>query len=170
MSHETGIAPDEKLKEEIARCKTSGDVRVLKIVIKNEKMLYEMTSNVESDFKEDFKTLIQIVDNDSPCYLLLRTDISNNYGFEWVLMTYVPVSSKTREKMLYSSTKPAIKREFGGNQLKTEYFATEKSDLTYESYMRSQDRSDRPFTEQEIELEKVREAERQAMRGLGKLI
>ena len=167
MSHETGIPPDDDLKARIADCKSSENVRVMKIKIENEQMIHQKSCGPVSDFSGDFSLLDSIVDDSSPCYLMLRTDISNNYGFEWILITYVPVSSKTREKMLYSSTKPAIKREFGGNQLKTEYFATEKSDLTYDSFVLSQDRSEKPFTEQEIELAKVKEQERQAMRGLG---
>ena len=69
--------------------------------------------------------------------------------------------------MLYSSTKASMKREFGTEQLKLDYYATEVADLTHQNFLISQDRSEKPFTEQELEILRVKEQERQTMRGLG---
>jgi twinfilin-like protein len=63
-----------------------------------------------------------LLDALEPCYVLFRLDAptassdesTSSSAADWVLMCYVPDKAKVRDKMLYSSTRAALRKELGG--------------------------------------------------------
>ena len=48
--------------------------------------------------------------------------------------SWSPDSSHTRQKMLYASTKATFKNQFGAGQIKDEYYANSKEEITLAGY------------------------------------
>lgn len=75
-------------------------------------------------WESDFPNIAAQLDATDPCYILYRLDSSNNLGYEWILITYVPDKAKVRQKMVYSSTKASLKMSLGGGRFSQEIHAT----------------------------------------------
>nr|CAB3267387.1 twinfilin-2-like [Phallusia mammillata] len=65
-----------------------------------------------------------------PCYVLYQLDSTDN----WLMTSYSPDDSKTREKMLYAATRATLKAEFGGNFIKEEVYGNSVDDVSLEGY------------------------------------
>lgn len=79
---------------------------------------------ISGSWEDDFSNVASQLEATEPCYVLYRLDSSNNLGYEWVLITYVPDKAKVRHKMVYSSTKSSLKMSLGGGRFAQEIHAT----------------------------------------------
>lgn len=62
----------------------------------------------------DFALVSASLEDDVPCYILFRVDSSSRRPpEEWLLMSWVPENAKVRLKMIYASSRDALKKEFG---------------------------------------------------------
>jgi twinfilin-like protein len=83
-----------------------------------------LSQPISGNWEEDFSGVAAQLEATEPCYILYRLDSTNNLGFEWVLVTYVPDKAKVRAKMVYSSTKASLKMSLGGGRFSQEIHAT----------------------------------------------
>ncbi|CAF4809051.1 unnamed protein product, partial [Rotaria sp. Silwood1] len=134
MSHQSGITASKSLREKFAEMK-DGHIRVVVVVIENEKLVYKEEHNAERTFNQDFDKMISpLVQNDHAAYYFIRLDtISELNGHNWLLITYIPDEAKTRERMLYASTVATVKREFGLTYITQEIRATSRDEMTIQS-------------------------------------
>lgn len=102
----------------MASISTNQDVRAIKLQIVNKKDLKE-TGVVKqtSSWTDDMDKLPSMLDADEPCYIVFHRRP------EVVLMCYVPEKCPVFKKMLYSSSKAAVRGGITGDH--TVYFSNE---------------------------------------------
>jgi len=135
MSHQSGITATESLREKFAEMKY-GHIRVVVVVIDDEKLVAKEEHNAERTFNEDFDQMIPpLVRKNRAAYYFIRLDtISEISGHTWLLITYIPDEAKVRERMLYASTVATLKREFGLTYITQEFRASSIHEMTLHSY------------------------------------
>jgi len=167
MSHQTGIVASDDLKRHLASGR-DGSFRLIKASISsgaspeieaNESRQGTAAGNWEDDWD---KLLLAMVDSDQPAYFLYRLDEkADDSGYLWVFISWSPDSATTRQKMLYASTKATFKKEFGQGQIKDEYFATCKEEMTLDGYKRHLISSSGPgpLSKEEEEMKEIKQSE-----------
>lgn len=84
-----------------------------------------------------------------------------------VAITYVPNSAPVRQKMLFASTRLTLVRELGGEHFPESIFCTEADELTSSGWEKhlAHAESSNPLTQEEKDLEHIKEAEALESRG-----
>lgn len=80
----------------------------MKIVIENEEFL-ALAAHKEGkkDWQGDWdKLILPEVDPERPCFMLYKIELKVP---EFIFISYIPDNASTRQKMIYSSTKAALK-------------------------------------------------------------
>ena len=112
----------------------------LSISIADEAITLTSTIPCSSSVSADFEALSATLEEAQPQFIAFCVDDDATYGAaatarQWVLVCYVPDLSKPREKMLYSSSREALKRELGiGFFVKGDFYCNEPKDLSWEAY------------------------------------
>lgn len=65
-----------------------------------------------------------------------RLDSKTPLGHGWLLLSWSPDTAKTRQKMMYASTKATLKLEFGSAHIIEEIHATTKDETTLDGYFK----------------------------------
>lgn len=92
-----------------------------------EELTLNTIQNASADWEKDFQKLLEpLIEPNTPCYVLFRTDVKTPTGHEWLLLSWSPDAATIRQKMLYASTKATLKNEFGSTYIKEEMHATSK--------------------------------------------
>lgn len=81
---------------------------MIKVIIQNEESL---TLAAHKEGKKDWqgdwdKLILPEIDPDRPCFMLYKLDLKVP---EFIFISYIPEVASTRQKMIYSSTKAALK-------------------------------------------------------------
>jgi len=168
MSTQTGIRANDELNKFFAKCRdneTRHRYRMIKVVISNEELTFDLSKEAIGDWKQDWDTLVlRNIDNDEPCYLFYRLDDKDGEAYRWILISWSPDSASVRNKMLYATTKASLKKEFAG--LYDDLYGNVKEDISLSGYERhlkheASSREDM-MTKEEKEREEVRKSETNA--------
>ncbi|KAJ8377399.1 hypothetical protein AAFF_G00260590 [Aldrovandia affinis] len=158
MCHQTGIQADGKLKDLFASAR-NGEYRLLKIVIDNEDLVVGDSKPATKDWDQEYDScVLPALEDDQPSYILYRLDSTNNLGYEWLFLAWLPDKSHVRQKMLYAATRATVKKEFGGGHIKDEIFGTTQDELSlsgYRKYLKSQ-AAPLPLSAAEEELRQIK--------------
>ncbi|UJR10174.1 hypothetical protein I4U23_014390 [Adineta vaga] len=165
MSHQSGITATDKLREKFADMK-DGHIRIVVVVIENEKLVAKEEHNAVRTFTEDFDKMIpSLVDTKRPAYYFVRLDTINELsGHGWLLITYIPDEAIVRERMLYASTVATLKREFGFTYITQEFRASSKTEMnshSFQQHVRTQ-AAPPPRTMREEEMLEIQQREASA--------
>lgn len=90
-----------------SKCK-EGKTRMIKVHIENEESLSLATHKEgKKDWKNDWdKCILTEVEPEKPCFMLYKIELKVP---EFIFISYIPDNANTRQKMIYSSTKAALK-------------------------------------------------------------
>ncbi|KAM9351855.1 twinfilin-1a [Symphorus nematophorus] len=159
MSHQTGIQAGNDVKDIFASARSGDQYRVLKIVIEDEQLTLGSSKKASKKWDQEYdSSVLPLLEDEMPCYILYRLDSCNNQGYEWIFLAWSPDNSPVRHKMLYAATRATLKKEFGGGHIKDEIFATTKDEMNlngYKKYLISQ-AAPQPLTAAEEELKQIR--------------
>ncbi|KAL7715575.1 Twinfilin [Entamoeba marina] len=158
MAHSSGISLSEELIQQFKTIDRSGDTRFIKAVVGEDSISFDVLEKGTSNFDADLDLVLPHLDDNEPCLILFRTNSRNGIGYKWILFTYIPDTSKVRQKMIYSSTKVHFKEIFK-TSIQSEVCGTTKSDFGrsgYNSYLTHKS-SPNPLTE----VEKIKQRERE---------
>ncbi|KAJ6500537.1 hypothetical protein C8R45DRAFT_978094 [Mycena sanguinolenta] len=160
MSATSGIGLSDPLSAEFSRAVDERQTRFIKVSIQNESLVHDLSLPIRGSLQEDFAQLDDIIQEDTPAYLLAKLDDPPS---EWLVIYYSPDSARVRDKMLYASSRTALK-SLGASLFSDSIFATSKADLTPEAYAahRRHVMAPKPLSASEQEMADVRAAERQA--------
>jgi len=163
MSHQTGIVSSDELKDFLGNSR-DGKIRLIKVCISSSsspKIELDESREMQGNWEEDWDYLLPLVDSDQPAYFLYRLDEKDDSGYLWIFISWSPDTANTRQKMLYASTKATFKKEFGQGQIKDEYFATCKEELTISGYKRHLKNvaSPGPLSKEEEEMKEIKISE-----------
>eukprot|EP00283_Hemiselmis_rufescens_P011668 CAMPEP_0173451028 /NCGR_PEP_ID=MMETSP1357-20121228/45944_1 /TAXON_ID=77926 /ORGANISM="Hemiselmis rufescens, Strain PCC563" /LENGTH=283 /DNA_ID=CAMNT_0014417751 /DNA_START=63 /DNA_END=911 /DNA_ORIENTATION=+ len=136
MTHASGIVSDKELVEALGRAKEGRTPRVMRVQIEEDKLVLAESLEGSAEAKEDFAKVLGMLHDDTPSYILFRLD-DKRAPEEWLLLAWVPESAKVRLKMLYASTRDALKKEFGYSAIVCEMHASEKAEATWDEYERA---------------------------------
>jgi twinfilin-like protein len=102
----------------------------------------------------------------------LRLDTTSNGSKtgDFAAVTYVPDAAPVRQKMLFASTRLTLARELGTENFTESVFVTTAQELTEEGWKKHEDhiKLDNPLTEEERNLEDIKEAEVLEVGGTGR--
>ncbi len=73
------------------------------------------------------------LDPNTPSFIVFRLDDVEPPG-NWLLLMFVPDTAKVREKMLYASSRDALKRDLGYSSFAAELHACDMDEVSYERY------------------------------------
>ena len=114
-------------------------------------------------WEEDWETMVsKALQDDQPCYILFRLDERDaSESFYWTLIAWTPDDSPTRQKMLYASTKATFKKQFGAGQIKEDYYANHREEVTLAGYKKflAVEAAPGPLSQAEEEQKAIKEAE-----------
>jgi len=129
----------EEVSNAFAEARTGDHVRFLRLSIdittdeNTPTLVLEHTQNGTQSFSTDFDSLAnQIQDANKPYFFTVRLEDPS----EWVLVWYVPDSSKVRQKMLFSSAVNHLKNSLGNQYLISDYHTTAVSELSHREFLR----------------------------------
>lgn len=133
MSATSGIPVSPGLYSAFADAVDSKSIRFIKVSIKDESLIHDLSVPATASFQDDLQSLQDesILQQDSPAYVLAKLDQPSS---DWVAIFYVPDSAKVRDKMLYASTRASLFKGLGSTLFTDSIFATSKTDLTAEAY------------------------------------
>jgi len=148
------------LDEEYGTARISGNVRWLKAQIIDESV-EPKGKRALGEFTTDFNAAREEMQPKSPCYILFRLDTQNMNGYEWIVLAYVPEGSTVRDRMLYASTRDALKRGLGLSYFVEDLFGSNKEDFTIENLQAhlTKKRVEGPLTKAEVQTRNERIAE-----------
>jgi len=162
MSHQSGITGAEGLEAAFAQLYNSEATRLQKITIVDEKLTPGTTLNAQGDWREDWDNVVmQVIEDEEPCYMLFRLDTKNASGFDFVFIAWSPDDAHIRKKMVYASTRATCKQIFGSQYIKHELFGTSTADISLEGYDKfvTSENAPPPLTAEELEKKEIRKAE-----------
>ncbi|KZT11309.1 actin depolymerizing protein [Laetiporus sulphureus 93-53] len=164
MSAPTGIAVSSELSTAFSDAVGSGNVRFLKISIRNESLVPDESIAPSGTLEEDLNQLSGLLEDNIPAYVLVRLDDPPS---EWLAIYYVPDSAKVRDKMLYAATRTTLAKSLGSAHFTDSLFATSKDDISADAYAKHKQHlaAPKPMSAREKEMEAVKAAEREAGAG-----
>ncbi|GAA6064515.1 hypothetical protein JCM10212_003119 [Sporobolomyces blumeae] len=168
MAAQSGISPTPELESEWAAFQSSKEQSVLKISIKDERLVPNGSSTAASDMLETvfdlFKREEGLAEPSNPAYFIVKLPSptsADSAPWPYLFISYVPDAAPVRSKMLYASTRQTLVRSLGDSKFKDSLFATSKDDLTYDSYVAHtrHTTASAPLTAREQEMAAIRAAE-----------
>eukprot|EP00743_Colponemidia_sp_Colp-15_P004780 GILK01005148.1.p1 GENE.GILK01005148.1~~GILK01005148.1.p1 ORF type:complete len:340 (-),score=60.17 GILK01005148.1:210-1229(-) len=148
--HRSGISVGRALRDSFERAAVDRK-GLIKLKIQDEEVVEAasrlMTENIESDFNQ----MADLVESNEPCYFAFRLDRRSNTP-EWALVSFVPDGSEVRSKMLYASSRSAVKEQLGASYFVHDLFCSTQDELDYRLFLQSreQEMATKPLTEREM--------------------
>ncbi|KAF2015530.1 twinfilin-1 [Aaosphaeria arxii CBS 175.79] len=166
---QSGISASQELKTALGELISSTTQRGLLATITNEQITPSGTiPSSTPSFLSDLNTLSPHIHPNQALYILLRrADALTSADKSLVAVTYVPNAAPVRQKMLFASTRLTLVRELGGEHFPESVFTTEADELTssgWEKHVKHTE-SANPLTQEERDLQNIREAEALESRG-----
>ncbi|KAK8252402.1 hypothetical protein HDK77DRAFT_460656 [Phyllosticta capitalensis] len=163
---QSGISVSTELHSAFNSLVNDESSRFLLATITDESLvpLETIPSQSPSNFHADLALLAPHIKPNEALYILLRRSPSR-----FVAVTYVPQTAPVRQKMLFASTRLTLVRELGGEKFEESIFATDANELTAEGWARHEAHvaGDQPLTQEEQDLQGIKEAELQESGGTG---
>ncbi|KAF2477474.1 actin depolymerizing protein [Lindgomyces ingoldianus] len=166
---QSGISASQELQLALQTLLTSTSQRGLFATITNEQITPGSTiPSSSSTFLSDLSNLSSHIQPNVALYILLRrSDSLSSPDKSLVAVTYVPNAAPVRQKMLFASTRLTLARELGSEHFAETIFCTEADELTASGWEKhlAHTSSENPLTQEERDLENIKEAEALESRG-----
>eukprot|EP01096_Ripella_sp_DP13-Kostka_P015583 TRINITY_DN7382_c0_g1_i1.p1 TRINITY_DN7382_c0_g1~~TRINITY_DN7382_c0_g1_i1.p1 ORF type:complete len:370 (-),score=160.11 TRINITY_DN7382_c0_g1_i1:124-1233(-) len=129
MSCSSAIPASDELVRSFANGNSAH--RFLLVKIENEVLVLKAVGAKTASLANDWAEIPRVAEREGgPCYVVVRTGSEK----EWCNITFVPESTKVKDKMVYASTKATLQRHLGFQFFSEEKHANTISELTYEFY------------------------------------
>ncbi|KAJ9665780.1 Twinfilin-1 [Coniosporium apollinis] len=172
---QSGITASPELHTAFQTLLSSPTQRGLLASISNETLVPITTiPSTSSNFTADLANLAPHLKPDAALYILLRrspstTSSPSSATATFVAITYIPDRAPVRQKTLFASTRLTLLRELGSENFGESLFVTEAEELSEAGWKRHEahGNAERPLTEEERNLEGIKEAEAREAGGTG---
>jgi len=165
MGSQSGIGCSNELANFLSTSR-GGSIRMIKVQISSHStpaLELENKWEASGSWEEDWEALVsKALQDDQPCYILFRLDERDaSESFFWTLIAWTPDDSPTRQKMLYASTKATFKKQFGAGQVKEDYYANHREEVSLAGYKKflAVEAAPGPLSQAEEEQKAIKEAE-----------
>ena len=116
---------------------STSTIRAVRISILNEDIVLAATLPITSTADSDFNSKLVgfLPENDAVIILFRLSNKADDPNQKWLLIAWVPDSSKVRDKMLYSSSREDVKKGLGLSLFVTpDFHASSFNDITWNNY------------------------------------
>lgn len=113
--------------------------RALKVTVDPtaEKLTLAETLPATSSLSEDFSAVAKVLDETTPCLVLVRlTESEEGEGEKWAMVGWTPSASPVKLRMLCASSRRTLRDEFSKLKFK-EYSITERDEMTLDQFEES---------------------------------
>jgi len=151
-SHSSGIPLSEEARAAFSAANHDSKSRILKVQIKDDQLVVvDQVASEGKAWEEELDKVPPLCEPADACYILFRTDVECDGGFQWALFCYVPDRCKVRQKMLYASTRAELKLSLGSGNFVYDLFGTVPDDFSHKGFdaFVTMQKSDAPLTESE---------------------
>lgn len=152
MSHSSGIPASSEVSETFTSARSGSDIRALKISIENDQLVLKDKLTASNSEIEDFGKLSGLAQEGVPNYFVFRLESENKFGYEWLLVPFVPDGCKVKQRMIYGSTQEALKRELGQQYFAGEMHLTAISELCQDTLSQWLTQKNKSLAEQQSEV------------------
>ncbi|KAF5405786.1 Twinfilin actin binding protein 2 [Paragonimus heterotremus] len=134
MTHQSGIRADEHVAAQMVASQRN-NVRALQVGIEEESLVIGAVEHIRSSWKNDYdRSILHLLDDSTPCYVFFKLDSVTEFGHDWLMINWVPEKATVRDKMLYASTKAAVRKQFGDHLIKEELNGNTVSDVSLRGF------------------------------------
>jgi twinfilin len=109
-----------------------GAKRCVIVKIKEEKLVLADTMDRSGEEQDDFDSMNSKVGKSDTAFLLFQLDSGR-----WLFVSYIPDSSKVRDKMLYASSIDDLQDQLGKGFFEDTFKVSDKSELSYDQWKRT---------------------------------
>jgi len=151
-SHSSGIPLSEEARAAFSAANHDSQSRILKVQIKDDQLVVvDQVASEGKPWEEELDKVPPLCEPANACYILFRTDVECDGGYQWALFCYVPDRCKVRQKMLYASTRAELKLSLGSGNFVYDLFGTVPDDFSHKGFdaFVTMQKSDAPLTESE---------------------
>jgi twinfilin len=128
----SGIQVPKEVTSLFGQIRQEEKIRWIQLLIEDENIIVGQQGEMTDSFENDYNSLHEVVDG--PSYFVFRLDEKNQFGSQWLLIWYVPDGSKVKQRMLYSSTVEAVKKDLGGSFFAGDFHTSMKKELLFENF------------------------------------
>ncbi|QPG74769.1 hypothetical protein FOA43_002103 [Brettanomyces nanus] len=165
MSSQSGITASQSLLDSFKQFTLSNrrffGMRIVGESIEAVNEFDSVGSDCGRSLSHDFDSLHTRLSDTDPMYLVVRrSDVSN--GAAYIFISYVPDAARVHDKMIYAASKNTILRNLGSQRFQPILFINSANELSGEGWRQSEiseRAAERPLTEAERSLEKMRRDE-----------
>lgn len=118
MSAQSGITPSREILERFTTLAQDHNSLFVKLEIKDATFVIAGEGQKKSSVEEDFASMQAVLEKNCPSYVLYKAS-----DHEWTCITYIPDGSPVRLKMIYASSKAALKQGLGDSKFSKEDYA-----------------------------------------------
>jgi len=129
MSSQSGISPSASLQSEFHAAIKNSNLLFVKFEIQNDTFVKTGQGNSTGSLPSDFKAMQAVLNDKQPCYIVFRLDAN-----KWCCVCYIPNDSPVRSKMIYASSKAALKAGLGNDKFGEDYNISDKKECVLEDF------------------------------------
>jgi len=129
MSSQSGISPSASLQGEFQATVKNSSILFVKFEIQNDTFVKTGEGNSAGSRASDLKAIQAVLLDKQPCYVVFRTEES-----KWCCLCFIPNDSQVRLKMIYASSKAALKSGLGSDKFGEDYNISDKKECTVEDF------------------------------------
>lgn len=129
MSSQSGISPSATLQSEFHATAKNPNVLFVKFEIQNDTFVKTGEGNTAGSLAANLSAIQAVLFDKQPCYIVFRLEEN-----KWCCVCYIPNDSPVRSKMIYASSKAALKVGLGSDKFGEDYNITDKKECTVAEY------------------------------------
>jgi twinfilin-like protein len=133
MSSQSGITPSKSLQEDFHNLSKDSSLLFVKLEIQNDTFVKTGSGKKSGSKEGDFSAIKGSLEEKQPAYVLFRAAEEG----KWVCLSYIPSSAIVRSKMVYASSKAALKSGLGGDKFVQDYNVTTKDEVSLADWSQS---------------------------------
>jgi len=131
MSSQSGITPSKSLQDEFHTLSKDTGLLFVKMEIQNDTFAKTGQGRKTGSKGGDFGAIKGCLEDKTPAYVLFRTAEDDN---KWACLCYIPNGAPVRSKMVYASSKAALKAGLGNDKFVQDYNVTTKDEISVDDY------------------------------------
>ena len=129
MSSQSGISPSATLQSEFHATSKNQSVLFVKFEIQKDTFVKTGEGNSTGSLASNLSTIRNSLVDKQPCYVVFRLEDN-----KWCCVCYIPNDSPVRSKMIYASSKAALKAGLGNDLFGEDYNISDKAECNLEEY------------------------------------
>lgn len=132
MSSQSGISPSATLQSEFQATAKNSNILFVKFEIQNDTFVKTGEGNSTGSLASDLKAIQSVLVDKQPSYVVFRLEEN-----KWCCICFIPNDSPVRLKMIYASSKAALKVGLGSDKFGEDFNISDKNECTVEDFSAS---------------------------------